>query len=750
MDNSQTNQFVNPNLFNQDNEESGKDSLREYLMLFRVHWVAMTLIFFGAVLVTLFYLFNATNYYSTSTSIKINKPQESILTSSLLTDFGGQGGDRYIANEIDLMQTYPIREKAARLILDTLEVIEDKNSLYYAYKDPEDNSLGFRSVESMTGLLGRIVTIEQKRGLDVVTLAAESPSPVEAAIISNLYASAYSQFSLETSRQDLTNTITYLTQEKDRKLRDLNNAEASLEDFQRRSGLINLSAQSVKLIESLTELDKSKGFSQVELTGNQTKYSELRNEIEKIDPQLVTYLEGQLSQQYVTDLQSKISELELQKNIELSNTQTPAVRSKIESDYEQRISPLRRSLDERISKLEEALFVQTPDQRRTLVQQLLITGVEVSESRARLNTISGLLGKYEREFNLLPAQALELAKIERQRLSSEKLYLLLEEKYQEALINQNARIGNVAITDPARVPSNPSKPNKQMVLLAGIAIGLALGVGYAFGRNYLDRSIKSPEDLEKKGVTILAWVPSIEDLKDRKGGSPEELVVLNKSTSTAAESFKAMRTRVQFAKLEEKPLKSILVTSSIPGEGKTFVSSNLASSFAIDNKKVLLLDCDLRKPRMHNVFAADRFPGLSDFLFSNVELDDIIRDTQNENLKFITAGTIPPNPSELLGSVQMKNFLKSLEERFDMVIIDSPPLISVTDSEILFTLTDGGILVAKAQKTPIDVVLKSSRTLNTMNPHNYLGCVLNDFNIKGSYGYYYNYYYYYSAPEKKS
>lgn len=719
-------------------------------MLFRVHWVAMTLIFLGAVLVTIFYLYNATNYYNSSVSMKVNKPQESILTGSLLSDFGGREGDRYIANEIDLMQTYPIRERAARLILDTLEIIENKSHLYYIFSDPEDHSKGFRSVESMTELLGRIVTIEQKRGIDVVTLAAESPSQIEAAIFANKYANAYERASLEISRQDLTNTISYLTQEKDRKLRDLNNAEASLEDFQRRSGLINLDVQSSQLVNSLTELDKSKGFSQVELTGNQTKYNELRNEIEKIDPQLVTYLEGQLSQQYVTDLQSKISELELQQNIELSNTQTPAVRQKIETDYEQRLQPLRRSLNERVSKVEEALYVQTPEQRRTLVQQLLITGVEVSESRARLNTISGLLGKYEREFNLLPAQALDLAKIERQRISSEKLYLLLEEKYQEALINQNARIGNVSITDPARIPNSPSKPNKQIVLLAGIAIGLALGVGYAFGRNYLDRSIKSPEDLEKKGVTILAWVPSIDTLKEQKGGSPEELVVLNKSTSTAAESFKALRTRVQFAKLEEKPLKSILVTSSIPGEGKTFVSSNLASSFAIDNKKVLLLDCDLRKPRMHNVFAADRFPGLSDFLFSNVELDDIIRDTQNENLKFITAGTIPPNPSELLGSVQMKNFLNTLEEKFDMVIIDSPPLISVTDSEILFTLTDGGILVAKAQKTPIDVVLKSSRTLTNMNAHNFLGCVLNDFNIKGSYGYYYNYYYYYSTPEKKS
>jgi capsular exopolysaccharide family len=750
LENNPTGNFINQYQLNNGTEDSGRDTLRDYLVILRMHWVAIALIFAAAMCVTIVYILTATNYYSTTTSIKINKPQESILSSSIFTDFGGQQADRFIANEIDLMQTYPIRQKAAKFILDTLQTIEDKSALYYLYSDPENISQGFRTVESMAKLLSDIVAIDQKRGLDVVTLVAESPSPIEATIISNLYARAYSEYSLELSRKDLTNTISFLVKEKDRKMRDLNNAEASLEDFQKRSGLINLDVQSEQLVNSISELDKAKGYAQVEITGNQTKYNELSAEIKKIDPQLVTFLEGELSGKYVTDLQAKISELELQKSIELSNTQTQAVRDKIIGDYEQRLQPLRNSLNEKVMKLEEALYVQTPEERRELIQELLLAGVQRSESKSRLNIISGMLGKYEREFSLLPSQALELAKIERQRLSSEKLYLLLEEKYQEALINQNARIGNVLITDPARVPSQPSKPKKTIVLLAGVLIGLGLGFGYAFGRNYLDRSIKNPEEIEKKGVTILAWIPSIDTLKEFKGGSPDELVVLNKSTSTAAESFKALRTRVQFSKLEEKPLKSILVTSSIPGEGKTFVSSNLASSFAIDNKKVLLLDCDLRKPRLHNVFAADRFPGLSDYLFSNVELEDIIRDSQNENLKFITAGTIPPNPSELLGSVQMKKFLELLENKFDMIVIDSPPLISVTDSEILFAVTDGGILVAKAQKTPIDVVMKSANTVNNINPRNFLGCVLNDFNVKGSYGYYYNYYYYYSKPEQKA
>lgn len=164
-------------------------------------------------------------------------------------------------------------------------------------------------------------------------------------------------------------------------------------------------------------------------------------------------------------------------------------------------------------------------------------------------------------------------------------------------------------------------------------------------------------------------------------------------------------------------------------------------------KKVLIMDCDLRKPRVHNVFETDKFPGLSDYLFTNVTLEDITRRTPIDNLYFITSGTIPPNPSELLGSVQMKQFMNKLKEIYDIVIVDSPPFITVTDSEILYNITDGTVLVCQANKTPAEAFWKTYDRLSKKQSHHLLGCVLNNFNFKSSYGYYYNYYYYYSQPD---
>ncbi|MBK9228757.1 MAG: polysaccharide biosynthesis tyrosine autokinase [Ignavibacteria bacterium] len=346
----------------------------------------------------------------------------------------------------------------------------------------------------------------------------------------------------------------------------------------------------------------------------------------------------------------------------------------------------------------------------------------------------------------LPDQMGELVKLEREKGSAERLFLMLEQKYQEATINERARVGNASILDLGLDNNAPVAPDRPKIILFGVLAGLGLGLAFAFLRNYLDKSIKSPDELESKGASVLSWIPKIEAVS-KNGISAPEFIVGNKANSAASEAFKALRTRIQFSKLESDQLKTILVTSSIPMEGKTIVACNLAGSFAQAGKKVLILDCDLRKPRVHNVFETDKFPGLSDFLFTNVTIEDITRRTPMDNLYFITSGTIPPNPSELLGSVQMKQFMNKLKESYDIIIVDSPPFITVTDSEILYNITDGTVLVCQANKTPSDAFWKTYDRLSKKYPHHLLGCVLNNFNFKSSYGYYYNYYYYYSQPE---
>jgi tyrosine-protein kinase Etk/Wzc len=192
----------------------------------------------------------------------------------------------------------------------------------------------------------------------------------------------------------------------------------------------------------------------------------------------------------------------------------------------------------------------------------------------------------------------------------------------------------------------------------------------------------------------------------------------------------------------------LLITSSAPKEGKTVTALNLAGSFAQTGKRTLLVDCDIRRPRLHSVFAIDRIPGLTDYLIGKTNFDRILRYLFIKNLYLIPAGTIVPNPSELLGSNKMQDFLIYLRKEFDIVILDSAPIIPVTDSDILSRLVDATILVASANKTEIEVVQKSVEVLK-QGRNSFFGVLLNNFNFKNAYSSYYKYNQYYSEESEK-
>ncbi|HLT23708.1 MAG TPA: polysaccharide biosynthesis tyrosine autokinase, partial [Ignavibacteria bacterium] len=595
-------------------------------------------------------------------------------------------------------------------------------------------------------LLG-LVSVEPKKGIDAVTLSVEGPYFKECQLITHTYAQVYLEYNLELSREDIQNVKNYLKSEKENKLNELNIAEGSLEDFQKRTGIVRLDEQAANLVQTISAYDIDKNTAEMELKTAQQTLASLREEYTKIDPELVDYVQAKLNEPVLTQIQKKIADLEIERDIKLSTTEDPRVRERIKEDAEKRISSLESDFDEQVAIFEKGIQSKTPEEKRSLSNDLLYATIETKKLNSRIGSLGQALNYYESKFDLLPTQSIELAKLERVRNSTEKLYLILEEKYQEAMINERSRLGNASVLDPGFENYGPVKPDRPRIMIFGAAIGLILGILFAFLRNYFDRTIKTPDDIENKGGSLLSWIPNIEALGP-SGDIESEFVVFLRPTSAVSESFKALRTRIQYSKLESKPLQTLLITSSIPSEGKTLVSVNLAGSFAQAGKKVLLLDCDLRKPKVHTFFKEERYPGLSDYLFQNVKFEDIIRETGMPGLQFITSGTIPPNPSELLGSIQMKKFLDMLREKYDYIILDSPPLITVTDSEILFNITDGTVLIAQANKTPIETFWKTYNTLYTKNPHNLLGCVLNNFNFKSTYGYYYNYYYYYSRPEE--
>ena len=294
-------------------------------------------------------------------------------------------------------------------------------------------------------------------------------------------------------------------------------------------------------------------------------------------------------------------------------------------------------------------------------------------------------------------------------------------------------------------------------------IGLGLGVGYAFAREFLDSTIKAVETLERKGLTVLGIIPDMQNEKEfrikrqakrpSKGGTEfrRRLITYEDPKSPISESYRSLRTNVNYAS-SDKRIKSLLISSPQPGEGKSTTTANLAIAFAQLRRRTLLIDADLRKPVQHNVFDLPRGPGLAEFLIGEIEdINDIINPTKIKDLFLITAGGLPPNPSELLGSDRMSKLVDKLEHEWDMVLFDSPPIVAVTDASMISGEIDAVAIVVKAGQTEKSAVDRALDTISNVKAP-MIGVILNGASqqsLGGKYSYYYSYYNYYYADGNK-
>ncbi|PWH13476.1 MAG: hypothetical protein DDG58_14075 [Ardenticatenia bacterium] len=298
----------------------------------------------------------------------------------------------------------------------------------------------------------------------------------------------------------------------------------------------------------------------------------------------------------------------------------------------------------------------------------------------------------------------------------------------------------LAVIEPAQLPTEPVSPRTSMNVLLAASIGVLLALGAAFLLDYLDDTIKSPDDL----VTTAGLTPLGAITRMRGEGYENKLVTMRHPRSSVAEAYRTLRTNIQFSTLD-KPARTLLVTSPSALEGKSVTSANLAVSMAQAGFKTVLVDADLRRPVQHKIFGLSNQQGLTNALLQPGEpsADGHLQSTEIENLRVLTSGPIPPNPSELLGSAKMQALLQRLKEEYEVVIFDSPPALVVTDASVLATRVDGVVIVTDSGHTRRDTVVRAREALRKVGA-NLLGGVVNRLSPRSG-GYYYYYYYYYAA-----
>jgi capsular exopolysaccharide synthesis family protein len=320
------------------------------------------------------------------------------------------------------------------------------------------------------------------------------------------------------------------------------------------------------------------------------------------------------------------------------------------------------------------------------------------------------------------------------------------QRTKETGISGELKTSNIRVVDAAETPRRPATPNTRMNLLLALFGGATLAIGLAFFFEYLDNRIKSPDEVkEHLGLPFLGMVPAL------FGKAIENPLINNGVPHNFSESFRAVRTNLLFSSAEEGA-RSVVVTSTGPGEGKTVVAANLAVALAQAGQRVLLVDADMRKPRVHTVFEKPQEPGLSNVLVGNAKSSESVHKTMVTGLWVMPAGLHPPNPAELLGSKRFKDFMSSLAEHFDWVIVDTPPVMAVTDSSVVGHVVNGVLFVVGAEMTSRYAAQRALEQLEHARAK-FVGAVLNRVDLQHN-GYYYSQYYrreytdyYTSAPK---
>ena len=373
-----------------------------------------------------------------------------------------------------------------------------------------------------------------------------------------------------------------------------------------------------------------------------------------------------------------------------------------------------------------------------------VAGNFLSSLNQQIASVEAQVARYGEDLEQIPSQELQLARLERRTELLTELRTQIETQLQQARISASVEESNVRVVEPALVPQRPVSPNPTRNLAFGGFLGLMLGVGLAFVREYTDRRIHDEEDVDRAvGLPILGRVPRMPGL-DRKGRLPKEaLVTKTNGKSPSAESFRALRTNVRYAR-GGSGAREIVVTSPGARDGKSTTAGNLAVTFAQQGNKTLLVDADLRKSVQHRAFETPSEPGLSDLLVGDVGLAEAVHETDQEGLWLMPAGHSPPNPAELLDSDRMDEALESIREVFGAVVFDTPPALVVTDASVLGRKAQGVLMVVRADQTDRRGASETLERLDQVGA-TVLGVVYNDADAGG--GYYSSYYHEYYGEE---
>ena len=555
------------------------------------------------------------------------------------------------------------------------------------------------------------VVVQPIEGTQVLSVSFRSQDPVFAAKAINTLADEYLNYGFDSRRDTTTRARNYVEGELDKAKSRLHQSEQRLVTYGREHNILLPTEDNNVIKQKLVELN-------TELTKVDTEI--LANQYQALGDTTVENFPERLKSPVMIALDSRRSELEQK-----------LARGRLT------FGPKWPELDTTTKELAE-VRKQLDVEKQKILGQARTSYQIASVHRGRLLRA---IADQTRQADQLTQDSIQYNLLKREVESDRQMHEGLLQRLKEMDASVGLKALNIHVIDRGQVPALPTLPNVPLNLAFALTMGLMCGAGAAYGREFFDRSVKTPEDVERDlRLAFLGAVPTFDrEWQEVTGGrllpvDRSERTAVGKAGAVYWESYRGLRTSILFSSPQMRP-HTILVTSSLPGEGKTTTAINLAISLAQTGARTLLIELDMRKPKFANVFNLGRKGGMSRYLSGNSQLSAEVRPTMVPNLCVVPAGPVPPNPPELIGSDRMRAGLELLRRHFQYVVIDGPPVLAVTDASIIATQVDGVVLVV-GSKTPSGTAAKARNVLNGVSAR-VLGAVINNVKLDPSDDYFY-------------
>lgn len=596
--------------------------------------------------------------------------------------------------------------------------------------------------ESNPHPLRRLVSTNNVSNTDIIRIKVQGDSPERARMATEAVVQAYKEYSQERAQEQSRRLVDFLERQLERTEAELLTAEEAVMAYQREVGIISLDAEASKMNHQITELENRLVMSIIEMEEYRFNLETITQEISILRMDLPAWATV-VTERLVEELQTNLATLEAQR-IDLLNRgldkNSPEVSSLI-----RRIESLEESIREYSTKMVEEDMGSSSIiyQYQSLLADKAMLESQIVGLENRQEILRSKIADYEQDLWKLSDKNYEMALLKREVKITTDTYSLLSQELEKSRISLERDIGDVVLIRPAEAPSSPIQPRVTLNIAIATVLGLFAGVGIVFGMDFMNNTIQDSHQFESLGLSHLGIVPQLDSAS--QGSSPMLLIEEEDDTDPVTISFIRIESNLRFVSFDA-PLKSLLITSALPQEGKSTTTLNLAYTLASSGERVLLIDLDLRKPKIHLSFNEKKEPGLSDIVAGQIEAEHAIRSVEIADgeftLDYIPAGSRPPRITNLLRSKSFTDLISKFKEEYDWVLIDTPPIHAATDALEIADHVDGIILVVREGKTPIPALRASIDQLQKADG-NILGAIMNlSEQKKNRYYSYYNYSYY--------